>query len=117
MAGVSRMSMVHDNKIKGYNVDFETQILTMNTIYYNHTNKTIENTNVVFTGHLTHVFNHVAKDNIIFDIEECPIHLFLERESELLKVNKNYGWPVSYRDKNPTRNDENNPHHDSEFKQ
>ena len=94
------MSMVHDNRIKGYRVDFEAQILTMNTIYYNHANETIENTDVVFAGYLTHVFNHVTKDNIIFDIEEYPIHLFLEYEYELLKANKNYGWPVFYNDEN-----------------
>jgi len=94
------MSMVHDNIIKAYKVDFEALTLTMNTLYYDHTNKIIENTDIIFTGYLTHIFDHASEQNIIFDILECPIHLFLKRESELLNDNKNYGWPISYKTEN-----------------
>jgi|GEM_PF-284770 len=94
------MSMVHDNIIKSYCVDFEAESLVMKTEFYNHTDKNIENTHIVFTGYMTHIFDNETKNSIIFDIEEYPLHLFLERESELLKDKKNYGWPIVYKTKN-----------------
>ena len=91
------MSMVHDNLITSYCVDFEAETLVMKTFYHDHFDKNIENTDIIFTGYLTHMFGNETKGSIIFDIEEYPLHLFLERESELLKDNKNYGWPISYK--------------------
>jgi len=86
--------MVHDNIIKSYHVDFENKDLTMKTEY--ETPTLHEKTDVVFTGYLTHIFSTEMECNIIFDIEEWPLALFLKEESELLKDEKNYGWPISY---------------------
>ena len=88
------MSMVHDNIILSYQVDFEANIMTLKTRYDN--GDICENTDVVFTDYLTHMFEHVLKGSTIFDITECQINLFVKRESELLKKNKNYGWPIFY---------------------
>jgi hypothetical protein len=98
--GGEHMSKVHDNIIKAYRVDFEVLTLTMNTLYYGHTNKIIENTDIIFTGYLTHIFGAAHEQNIIMDIEEWSIHQFLEHKSELLNDNKNYGWPISYKTEN-----------------
>jgi hypothetical protein len=92
--------MIHDNIIRSYCVDFEAETIVIKTIFYNHANAVVENTDIIFTGYLTHLFNNEVKDSIIFDITEYPLHLFLEREAELLKDNKNYGWPISYKTKN-----------------
>ena len=91
------MSMVHDNIIKSYVVDFEAETIAIKTVFYNHTNKIIENTDIIFMGYLTHLFSNETKNSIIFDILEYPLNSFLERESEVLRKNKSYGWPIRYR--------------------
>ena len=90
------MSMVHDNIILSYQADFESGTLTLKTRYYN--DEFCEDTDVVFTGYLTHIFYDILGENrnIIFDIEEYPMNLFLERERELLSKRKNHCWPISY---------------------
>ena len=92
------MSMVHDNIIKSYIVDFDVEILTIKTLY--HTDKTIEKTDVIFTGYLAHTFDYEMKNSIIFDIEEYPINLFFEHKREQLKESKKYAWPIFYKDEN-----------------
>ena len=94
------MSTIHDNIIKSYCVDFEAETIVIKTIFHNHMDKTIENTDIIFTAYLTHIFGNETKDSIIFDIKEYPLHLFLERESELLKDNQSYGWPIFYKTEN-----------------
>ncbi|MCL2579596.1 MAG: hypothetical protein FWE32_06145 [Oscillospiraceae bacterium] len=94
------MSWVHDNIIKAYKVDFEAKTLVMNTFYDDHINKVVEDTDVIFTGYLAHCFEHEITHNIIFDIEEYPMHLFVKNESELLKKNKNHCWPICYKTEN-----------------
>ena len=89
------MSMVHDNIIMSYNVDFETETLTMKTLY--HVEEVFEKTDVIFTGYLAHDFNYEMKSSIIFDVEEYPLNLFLEHQDKLLKEKKNYGWPILYK--------------------
>ena len=91
------MSLVHDNIITSYHVDFENDKLIMMTQFYNNEMILLENTEVVFDGYFTHKFNYGVKGSIIFDIKELPAHLFIKYEGELLKETKNYGWPISYR--------------------
>jgi len=98
------MSMVHDNKILLYQVDFENERLTLKTEYHNLTSNIHEKTNVMFTDYLTHIFHNVDKQSIIFDIEEIPLEFFLEQESELLKGKKNWGWPIRYETTNHLTN-------------
>jgi hypothetical protein len=85
------MSIVHDNIIKSYLVDFEKETLIFKTQY-----EAQENTDVIFTGYLTHIFCCEIKNNIIFDIKEHPLNEFLKDEQELLEKQKNSAWPVSY---------------------
>lgn len=88
------MSQVHDNVIKSYTVDFENATLIINTKYQDR--KISENTDVIFTEYLTHVFDNEIRGSIIFDIEESSYKLFLESE-QVLKEQKNYGWPIAYK--------------------
>jgi len=90
--------MVHDNIIVSYSVDFEAKMLTMKTLY--HTDKIFEETDVIFTGYLAHYFDNEMKGSTIFDIEECPLDLFLEHESKLLTEKKKYAWPINYQSEN-----------------
>jgi hypothetical protein len=92
----SPMSQVHDNEILAYRVDFEHERLILKTRYF-HNGSIVELTDVVFSGYLTHMFNHECKGSVLFDIEECPLSNFLEREHAMLEENRNYAWPITYR--------------------
>ena len=89
------MFQVHDNVIKSYTVDFENATLIINTHYQDR--KICEDTNVIFRGYLTHVFENEIKGSIILDIEELSLKQFLESEQELLNEQKNYDWPIAYK--------------------
>ena len=91
------MSLIHDNAILSYQVNFETETLILKTQYY--IGDTCENTDVVFTGYLNHIFYDIASENqnIVFDIEEYPMNRFLEHEFELLEKRNNYCWPLSHK--------------------
>jgi hypothetical protein len=89
------MSQVHDNEILSYQVDFEHEQLLLKTRYFFGDHLT-ENTDIIFDGYLTHIFNHECKGSILFDIEECPLSIFIEREHEMIAENRNYAWPINY---------------------
>ena len=92
------MSWVHDNIILSYHVDFENEVLAMKTHYtYYNDSKAPENTDVIFTGYLTHDFSNAMRRSIIFDIEKYPLDRFLEEARELLEERKNYWWPIKYK--------------------
>ena len=91
------MSMVHDNTIKAYCVDFEAETLTLKTQYQSRTSGIIENTDVIFKDYLAHDFEYVQKGNMIFDIEEYPLSMFFERERDILEKGKSFCWPVYYK--------------------
>ena len=88
------MSMVHDNVIQSYMVDFEADTLTINTSYL--TDKINEKTKVIYTGYLAHIFVNEMKGSMIFDIQECLLDHFIKREFILLKQRQLSGWPISY---------------------
>jgi len=77
------MSMVHDNIIKSYCVDFDLEMFVMKTVFYTN-DEVVEKTDVIFNGYFTHNFGNECKGSVIFDIEEYPLELFLEQEHELL---------------------------------
>lgn len=85
------MSIVHDNIIKAYQVDFENETLIFKTQY-----ETQEKTDVIFMGYLAHTFCCEMKNNIIFDIEEHPLNDFFEDEQKTLEKQKNSALPVMY---------------------
>lgn len=89
------MSMVHDNIIKGYKVDFENEIFAIETEYVSR-DSVIEKTTVVFHHYLTHIFSAVMKGSIIFDIEEMELSNFMAAECETLELSKSACWPIYY---------------------
>jgi len=96
------MSMVHDNVILRYNVDFEKEIMIIGTSYYSNRvgEKVIhELTDIVFSGCIAHIFYNEMKDSVIFDIEEVPMNNFLNKEKDMLDAKRKAGWPIYYEDK------------------
>ena len=85
------MSMVHDNVIKSYQINFEDETLIFRTQY-----GTEETTDVIFTSYLAHIFHCEMKDSIIFSIEEHPVDDFLKDERETLEKRKGCAWPIMY---------------------
>jgi len=85
--------MVHDNIITSYNVDFESEILTIKTQYYS----AHERTDVIFEGYLTHIFHGVMSNSMLFGIEEYPLDIFLRDEQQILSELKNCSWPITYK--------------------
>ncbi len=88
------MSMVHDNVILSFNVDYEAETLTLLTDY--HTEKLHEKTTIVFSDYLTHIFEHQQKNTIILDIEEESSEYFVESNKSFLEQSVNYGYPIAY---------------------
>jgi len=93
------MSQVHDNIILSYQVDFKNERLILKTQYYRN-DGACENTNIIFNNYFTHLFNRMIKGSVIFDVEECPLSFFLEREQKLFEDHKGYGWPILYKTDN-----------------
>ncbi|MBU5438146.1 hypothetical protein KQI42_09010 [Tissierella sp. MSJ-40] len=85
---IKEYGLVHDNIIISYMVDFEKQILQINTKSYD------EEVVIRFQGLLAHVFENVLLNNIILEIYQVTIECFLlekvNRISEVLK----YGFPT-----------------------
>jgi len=89
--------MVHDNIIKGYDVDFENETLVIKTEYNITRPKVVhEETDIVFRGYLTHTFYLPMKNSVIFDTYELSIGQFLKNEREVLMLGKNSCWPIHY---------------------
>lgn len=81
-------SQVHDNEIKSYFVDFDNDILKINTCWQDKENATIE-----FTGLLAHKFENVLNLNIIFGLYQMTIEWFIEAEKENLLESLKFGFP------------------------
>ncbi|NOU90213.1 hypothetical protein GC102_31375 [Paenibacillus sp. LMG 31460] len=88
------MSKVHDNEILSYEVDLQNDQIKLHTKYDD--NRIIEETDIVFTEVFNHFFEHQLKSSIILDIYESDILKFIKGNSELLRKQKSYGWPVMY---------------------
>jgi len=86
------MSMVHDNTIKSYSVDFEAETMVIKTVYHDSANEIFEDTDIVFTGYLAHEFLNVSTVNIIYDIKEIYIDEFLKYNPKQLESGKGYLW-------------------------
>ena len=92
------MSIVHDNTIQSYTVDFETDTLIIKTLHC--TDKTQEKTNVIFTDYLAHTFDGEMKGSIIFDIREYQLEHFLREELNMMREQRRFGWPMYYKTEN-----------------
>ncbi len=88
------MSRIHDNEIISYEVDFENRKIIMHTRYNG--SDLIENIDIVFSDVLVHMFENQLEGSIIFSIEKQEIFQFIKDNSDLLKKQKNYCWPMCY---------------------
>jgi hypothetical protein len=88
------MSQVHDNIILSYEVDLQNDLIRLHT-RYDYEQKQ-EATEIIFTGVLTHLFEHQLKGSIIFDIGESDISSFIKDNNALLLINQIYSWPKMY---------------------
>lgn len=86
---------IHDSVIKSYNVDFEKNEINFKVM--NFENKPAE---IIFKGVLTHIFKNEMPNSIIFDIEEYEAKEMIIENKELLKQEKDYLWPIGYKDTN-----------------
>jgi len=86
------MSLIHDNTIKSYSIDFENEMLTIETRYED--SGVHEKTSIVFRGYLMHVFYSEMKGSIIFDIAECPIDIFSKKNYEVLARLREHDCPI-----------------------
>lgn len=81
---------LHDSRIISYNVDIQNKTLKMIT-----QNLDEEPYEVIFDEVLSHYFENVISDNIIFDIEEISVNTFIENQKDLIENSLPYGFPVS----------------------
>ena len=82
------MDNIHDNEIVKYSVDFIKKEIVIKTL--NEKNETIK---ILFQNVLVYCFEKEIPNSIIFDIEKFEIEKLIEENIELLKENKDYGWP------------------------
>lgn len=88
------MSRIHDNEIISYEVDLKSQRIIIHTQYQDATS--IENTDIVFSDVLAHLFENQLRGSIILDLEKYELIKFIENNRDLLRKQKNYGWPMDY---------------------
>lgn len=94
------MSVLHDNELLSYAVDFREKTVLLNTEYwYENIN---EKTTVIFKNVTAHWFIDAGEmTTIIFDICCYDVERFIRDYKPLLKERKGYGWPLSgYTDDN-----------------
>lgn len=92
--GSDNMSKIHDNEIISYEVDLKNQKIIIHT--ENPYSELIKNADIIFSDVLAHFFKTELSGSIIFDIDKYDIIQFLKDNSDLLKTEKNYGWPIDY---------------------
>lgn len=80
--------LVHDNRIISYMIDFERQILQINTKGYD------EEVIIRFQGLLAHAFENVLLNNIILEISQVTIECFLLEEANKFSEALKYGFPA-----------------------
>lgn len=85
---IEEYGLTHDSSIVSYIVDFEKQILQLNTNH--HDEKVI----IKFQGLLTHDFKNVVMDNIIFGISQVTIESFILEKGNTLSDSLKYGFPT-----------------------
>ncbi|WP_353094006.1 hypothetical protein [Tissierella praeacuta] len=86
---IKEYGVVHDNMIISYMVDFEKQILQINTKNYDD-----EKIIIRFQGLLAHAFENVILNNIILEIYQVKIEHFLLDKANKLSETLKYGFPT-----------------------
>jgi hypothetical protein len=88
---------VHDNNIYAYSVSCDGRRIVLYTEY--HEQGQAEYTDVIFEGVDAHHFQDQLNGNIILDIEDWPLDLFVDQNAKLFDERKKWGWPaVEYGD-------------------
>lgn len=83
---------MHDDYIVSYSVDIEKKKVQINTC--NHENK--KRMVLLFSEVLTHSFNCILECNILLDVTENDVELFIKNNSVELEEMKNFCWPINY---------------------
>ncbi len=81
---------LHDSHIIFYSVDIQNKTIKMVTQNLNE-----EPHEVIFDEVLSHYFENVMVNNIIFDIEKISVDTFIENQKELIENSLPYGFPVN----------------------
>ncbi|SOC44422.1 hypothetical protein [Ureibacillus acetophenoni] len=95
------MYSLHDNEIISYEVNLKKEEIIMHTVSHW---EGAPDVTVKFSGVLAHWFEHILRGSIILDLERRELDEFLNYNKELLQKNKNYWWPVDYKDLEDLKN-------------
>jgi ribosomal protein S18 len=88
---------VHDSEILSYYIDIEHRSIIFNTLCRNF--EIERRAEIRFENVLAHYFRNVSNQNVISDIYEERTAKFLDEYSYILDVDKEYGWPINYKNK------------------
>ncbi|EMJ96327.1 hypothetical protein [Leptospira alstonii] len=88
------MSSIHDNFIQSYEVNLNAGEIIIHTIYLDQ--EPNEFTDIIFRGVVSHFFQDVGVNNIVFDIEESNSDFILEQFKNQLENRKKWNWPFLY---------------------
>lgn len=87
---------IHDNILYAYLVVSEQEdpyLYTITLFTEFSDSSSSEYTDIVFTGVLTHHFEHELSHSILFDVEERDFEYIYENDPDLFERSKDYGWP------------------------
>ena len=93
---------IHDNIIYGCLMkcdDYSSPVyeLVLYSEYFGPDQK-VEYVDIVFSNVITHQFETITSQTVIFDIEETQPELIYKQDEALFLRLKNYGWPFQYHD-------------------
>ncbi|QDT93488.1 hypothetical protein [Gimesia algae] len=84
---------VHDNFVTALSLDLEQGTLILKT-RYEEIHQREEQTDLRFSGVLTHHFNDIMAPSILFDVEYNTFRTLLNEWEWLFLKRKNHGWPL-----------------------
>lgn len=82
---------VHDNEINSYIVNLKKHEIIIST-----TNSHNNDVDIIFKNVLTHKFETVMENSIIFDIEKLNGIEMIRQNDILLEETKEFDWPICY---------------------
>ena len=82
---------VHDNYVYAYTVDCEGHRVTLHTEYRDREPHMF--TDVVFRQVVAHFLEHSLPQNILFDVEEGDLEMFLKDNADLFATSWKWAWP------------------------
>src|SRR4051794_27734674 len=85
------MLSIHDNNVYAYFVDCANCRVVLHTSFRDR--EPHEFTDVIFSGVVAHLLEHVLPGNILFGIEEGDPKSLVEQHAELFAESWRYAWP------------------------